>query len=369
MPTDTGQSYLTTTSTDMPIPSPGATRPPESIPLPERHQAALHHIRALEGHNAKLYQDNCHLASSINKLNDRLAFMGAPQNTQLLRLSDMQEKLRVSDEHRAATERKYQELLQCISAGSGHHHVYVELQSSRDAYASLDREYRLLREKYVRLKAVADTSRTAHHQSQGSRACSPQSCQPRVLIPFRLTCSTGSRPDTASRGRLTRDIPPGASSQTLRSSVPKINPSPTLHHPHLQYPLGPFGPLRITMEIIGDVAPRASWPRFVASSSLSAPCLFLSLVSASLRPDFCTLCLVRASPHSATKRIPAWIRHPCPCVCARWVPPPSISCTDDSRPTQLVWAAFCDSIPPYRTGRYCRSTSSALCRDRGCGQR
>lgn len=142
--------------------------------LPERHQSALRHIHTLESHNAKLYEDNCQLVNTVNMLNARLAFFGAPQNLQVLRLSDMQEKLRTSEENRALINRKHQELLHCISAGTGsaHHHIYVELQAVRDAYASLDREYRLLRDKYVRLKAVgADTTRVAQQQSQGIAPC------------------------------------------------------------------------------------------------------------------------------------------------------------------------------------------------------
>lgn len=142
------------------------------MPLPERQQATLRHIRTLESHNAKLYQDNCRLVNTINTLNDRLAFSGAPQHLQVLHFSDMQEKLCASEENRAMINQKYQELLHGISAGAGppHHHIYAELQAIRDAYTSLEREYRLLREKYVRQKVVID-NHAASQQSQGTDVC------------------------------------------------------------------------------------------------------------------------------------------------------------------------------------------------------
>lgn len=140
--------------------------------LPERYQSSVRHVHTLETHNAKLYEDNCRLVNAVNMLNDRLAFFGAPNNTQVFRLADMQEKLRTSEANRASINRKYQELLQSISAGSAQHHISVELQAIRDAYASLDREYRLLGDKYVRLKALIDTSRIALPQSQGTGECS-----------------------------------------------------------------------------------------------------------------------------------------------------------------------------------------------------
>lgn len=136
--------------------------------LPEKHQAALRHIHTLESHNARLYEDNCRLVNAVNMLNDRLAFFGASQNTQVLCLADMQERLRTSEANRASIHRKYQDLLQCISAGSAHHHINVELQAIRDAYASLDREYRLLGDKYVKLKGLADPSRVAQQQPQST---------------------------------------------------------------------------------------------------------------------------------------------------------------------------------------------------------
>ncbi|KAH0839840.1 hypothetical protein J3R83DRAFT_790 [Lanmaoa asiatica] len=156
---------------ETPTPPPGATnsiRVLEPVTLPESHQTALRHIHTLETHNAKLYEDNCRLVNAVNMLNDRLAFFGAPQNTQVLRLADMQERLRTSEANWASINRKYQDLLQCTPSGSPQHHISVELQAIRNAYASLDKEYRLLADKYVRLKAVADTSRIAQQQSQGT---------------------------------------------------------------------------------------------------------------------------------------------------------------------------------------------------------
>ncbi|KAG6378631.1 hypothetical protein JVT61DRAFT_12901 [Boletus reticuloceps] len=158
---------------ETPTPPPGgtvkSTRAPEPMTLSERHQAALRHIHALEGHNAKLYDDNCRLVNAVNMLNDRLAFLGAPQNTQVLRLMDMQEKLRAGEASRALINRKYQELLQSTFPASVlQHHINEELHAVREAYASLDKEYRLLGDKYNRLRAVADASRVAHQHSQGT---------------------------------------------------------------------------------------------------------------------------------------------------------------------------------------------------------
>lgn len=156
---------------ETPTPPPGGTlnntRAPESMALPEKYQNALRHIHTLESHNAKLYEDNCRLVNAVNTLNDRLTFFGAPQSTQVLRLADMQEKLRLSEANQALINRKYQELLQRTSAGSAQHHIGEELQAIREAYASLDREYRLFR-----LKAAADASRVVLQQSQGTGECS-----------------------------------------------------------------------------------------------------------------------------------------------------------------------------------------------------
>ena len=173
---------------ETPTPPPGGTlngtRAPEPMTLPERHQIALRQVHTLETHNAKLYEDNCRLVNAVNMLNDRLAFLGAPQNTQVLRLSDMQEKLRTSEANRALINRKYQELLQCTSVGSAQHHIGEELLAVREAYASLDREYRFLGDKYVRLKAITEASRVAQQQSQGTGECGPwlfETSTPRVL--------------------------------------------------------------------------------------------------------------------------------------------------------------------------------------------
>jgi len=156
---------------ETPTPPPGGTlnntRAPEPMTLPEKHQAALRHIHTLESHNAKLYEDNCRLVNAVNTLNDRLTFFGAPQSTQVLRLADMQEKLRSSEANQALINRKYRELLQRTSAGSAQHHISEELQAIREAYASLDREYRLFR-----LKTAADASRVVLQQPQGMGACS-----------------------------------------------------------------------------------------------------------------------------------------------------------------------------------------------------
>lgn len=166
---------------ETPTPPPNATlngtRAPEPMTLPERHQTALRHIHTLETHNEKLYEDNCRLVHTVNMLNDRLAFVVAPQNTQVLRFTDMQEMLRTSEANRVLINRKYQELLQCTSAGSAQHHIGGELLAIREAYASLDREYRLLGDKYVRLKAVTGVS-------QGTGECSPwfsETSTPRAL--------------------------------------------------------------------------------------------------------------------------------------------------------------------------------------------
>ncbi|KAG8218552.1 hypothetical protein J3R82DRAFT_4193 [Butyriboletus roseoflavus] len=160
---------------ETPTPPPGGTgsvRAREPVSLPEKYQDALRHIHTLETHNAKLYDDNCRLVNAANMLNDRLAFFGAPQNTQVLRLADMQERLRTSEANRASINRKYQDLLHCVSAGSTQRHIDGELQAMRNAYASLDREYHLLGDKYVRLQALADHSRVAHQQSHGTGECS-----------------------------------------------------------------------------------------------------------------------------------------------------------------------------------------------------
>ncbi|KAF8551484.1 hypothetical protein OG21DRAFT_1512720 [Imleria badia] len=157
---------------DTPTPPPGAslngTRAPEPTTLLERHQTALRHIHTLESHNTRLYEDNCRLVNAVNMLNDRLAFFGAPQNAQVLRLADMQEKLRAGEASRALINRKYQELLQSTSAGSAQHHISEELQAIREAYVSLDKEYRFLVDKYTRLKAITDAPRVAQQQPQGT---------------------------------------------------------------------------------------------------------------------------------------------------------------------------------------------------------
>ena len=149
------------------------TRAPEPMTLLERHQTALRHIHTLESHNTRLYEDNSRLVNAVNMLNDRLAFFGAPKSVQVLRLADMQEKLRVSEGNRALINRKYQELLQSTSVGSAQHHISKELQGIREAYTSLDREYHFLADKYARLKAIADAGRVAQQHPQGTSECSP----------------------------------------------------------------------------------------------------------------------------------------------------------------------------------------------------
>ena len=194
------------------------------------------------------------LVNTVNKLNDRLTFLGAPQNVQAFRFSLMQEKLRTTDENRVLIDQKYQDLLHRVSAGSAHHHIYLEAQTVRDAYASLDREYRVLREKYIRLKAVVDTTQ------QRTGACnlwwSHNSAHPPfvpALVP--VVPSDVSRFTTSLWSQLS----------SIPSSVRQIKARAILHpRPSRLRVLS--NPLRIRMEIINNAVPKVLWPRFVASS-------------------------------------------------------------------------------------------------------
>ncbi|KAG9317372.1 hypothetical protein JVU11DRAFT_1571 [Chiua virens] len=143
-------------------------RAPEPVTLQERHQSTFRQVHTLQAQNAKLYDDNCRLVNTINMLNDRLTFFAAPQSMQVQHYTDVQQKLRASEESRALLSRKYQELLQCIPAGSAQHYLSLELQALQDAYAALDRDYRLLREKYVRLKTFPDQNRVVQQHPQAN---------------------------------------------------------------------------------------------------------------------------------------------------------------------------------------------------------
>lgn len=158
-----------------PTPPPGdtlnATRAQEHMTLQDRFQMALRHIHTIQGHNARLYEDNCRLVNGVNTLNDRLTFLGAPQNIQLHRFTDIQEKLRLSEANRALISRKYQDLLQSTSAASVQRHIFDELQAVRDAYTAREKEYFILADKYARLKAVADPTRVPQQLPQSTGDC------------------------------------------------------------------------------------------------------------------------------------------------------------------------------------------------------
>ncbi|KIL00494.1 hypothetical protein PAXRUDRAFT_38962, partial [Paxillus rubicundulus Ve08.2h10] len=120
--------------------------------LTEKLQQALRHIKVLETHQAKLYQDNCQLVAAVSMLNERLSFSGASHSAQALHFAEVQANLRTSEASRAKLSGKYQDMLASVSAGSPHQYLSVELQGTRNAYVQLDREYNILRGKYARLK-------------------------------------------------------------------------------------------------------------------------------------------------------------------------------------------------------------------------
>ncbi|KAH7887546.1 hypothetical protein F5I97DRAFT_847903 [Phlebopus sp. FC_14] len=147
--------------------------PPEGHPADSRHyaelmeklQRALHHIKLLETHNTKLFEDNCQLVAAVNMLNERHVFVGAASDTQVRHLASLQEKLHASETHRATVVRKYQDLLANNSSATVYHHLATELHATRAAHVQLDKEYQLMKEKYSRMKSALSTDNKAAQQA------------------------------------------------------------------------------------------------------------------------------------------------------------------------------------------------------------
>lgn len=108
----------------------------------------------------------------------------------------------------------------------------------------------------------------------------------------------------------------------------------------------------------------------------SADCSIQSLALASPRYNAYSHDVLSTSPHSTTKRTPAWRPDfadglPCPRTGACWVPSASAPCADHTRHTQIVWAARRQSIPTAKcsgTTQSSHSSPAALRRDHGHGQ-
>ncbi|KAF8842772.1 hypothetical protein BDN67DRAFT_332193 [Paxillus ammoniavirescens] len=88
--------------------------------LTEKLQQALRHIKVLETHQTKLYEDNCQLVAAVSMLNERLLFSGASHSTQVLHFAEVQGKLRTSEANRAKLSGNYRALGMhtCSSIGS-----------------------------------------------------------------------------------------------------------------------------------------------------------------------------------------------------------------------------------------------------------
>jgi len=119
--------------------------------MTEKLYQCMQHIQTLEGENAKLYQDNCQLSSTVQLLNERVNHFSANQSTQLQQFAAMQEKLRTLETERNNLARNNQDILINSNAGTSHHLLGVELTRVRAQNARLLRDINILQTKYARL--------------------------------------------------------------------------------------------------------------------------------------------------------------------------------------------------------------------------
>ncbi|KIM68919.1 hypothetical protein SCLCIDRAFT_1209134 [Scleroderma citrinum Foug A] len=116
-------------------------------------QQALQRIKDLDEQNAKLYHDNCQLASTVQMLNERHLFVSKPQVIQLQQFAYIQELLRITEANRLVIAQQHQELLASIRGDTVSQQLAVQMQQTRLEHTQLLKEYGLLLERYTRLKS------------------------------------------------------------------------------------------------------------------------------------------------------------------------------------------------------------------------
>lgn len=117
-------------------------------------QQALQRIKDLDEQNAKLYHDNCQLASTVQMLNERHLFVSKPQVIQLQQFAYIQELLRITEANRLVIAQQHQELLASIRGDTVSQQLAVQMQQTRLEHTQLLKEYGLLLERYTRLKSL-----------------------------------------------------------------------------------------------------------------------------------------------------------------------------------------------------------------------
>ena len=116
-------------------------------------QQASQRIRDLEEQNARLYHDNCQLASTVQMLKERHLFVSKPQVIQLQQFAYIQELLRITEANRLIIAQQQQDLLASITSDTVSQQLAVQMQQTRLEHTQLFKEYSLMLERYTRLKS------------------------------------------------------------------------------------------------------------------------------------------------------------------------------------------------------------------------
>ena len=145
-------------------------------------QQALQRIKDLDEQNAKLYHDNCQLASTVQMLNERHLFVSKPQVIQLQQFAYIQELLRITEANRLVIAQQHQELLASIRGDTVSQQLAVQMQQTRLEHTQLLKEYGLLLERYTRLKSRYAMISPPNLPPQSVPASSPGALG-RVILP------------------------------------------------------------------------------------------------------------------------------------------------------------------------------------------
>ncbi|OJA19335.1 hypothetical protein AZE42_00445 [Rhizopogon vesiculosus] len=142
--------------------------------MTEKLHQYTQHIQTLEGENAKLYQDNCQLSSTVQLLNERVTHLSADQGSQLQQFITMQDRLHTLETERNNLVRNNQDILISTNNGTSHHLLGIELARMRIQTTRVLKDMSLLQAKYSRLVTAQ------HGQTSPGGVLSPLESVPQI---------------------------------------------------------------------------------------------------------------------------------------------------------------------------------------------
>ncbi|KAH7930685.1 hypothetical protein BV22DRAFT_46867 [Leucogyrophana mollusca] len=137
--------------------------------MTDKLQQSTQAVSRLQGDNARLYQDNCRLASTSKTMERHLRFLRAGENAQLAHLAQLERQLETSNMEKAALIRKNHEILNNKSPEAVYQQLLAEFQQLRAVHADALNQIQYLKDKYARLKEAcnANTSLPPVHSPSG----------------------------------------------------------------------------------------------------------------------------------------------------------------------------------------------------------